>query len=228
MPGFTTPDSLIHEVEGDQPLISLTGGSSGTFPILAEQVQALFSAFRADLTDVTDRLTAVESIAAATRWRHIDTGTVTGGSFLVTVPAGFQRLRFVMAYDQAAAGTMFLRINDDATSGNHIWGFLALDSATGAVDHADHSSTTGTNWKIGDASSVESNNLTVEIWPTDGSHNPSFVTQGHRNSTSASSHQMQLAAGKYLGDVVVSSFRIQPVTELFASARWWLEGYVAP
>jgi hypothetical protein len=225
---LTIPDGFPFEAPGDQPLHSLTGGSSGTDLILAEELQTKWTALQASLTSITDRLDALEVIASATRWRHINSDTRVGASFVVTIPAGYERLRLRIVYDQAGPGTVHLRINDDSTSGNHIWGFLAIDTDTGAVDLADHSGTTGINWKIGDASTVESNNVMVEIWPTDGSHNPSFVAQGHRNSTTAGSHQMQFAGGKYLGDVVVSSIRIQPITEVFVSARWWLEGYVAP
>lgn len=229
MPGFTIPDGLIYERRGDQPLISLTGGDAGEWPILAEQVQDLFVAQRGEIGSIDDRLAAVEAAVAASRWRTITEGTQSGGTTVdLAVPAGYKMLRLWVHGDTTESGATDITLNVNNDGGNnHVWG-LNIRAADGTTTSFTHSGAGSDAWRIGRWGTVESNNSLVRIFPTDGAANPSYLATAHRDSTTAAGHQIQHGQGKFLGDVVVSSLRIGRAAGAFGTISWVLEGFLAP
>lgn len=218
------------EVPGeDFPGRTLTGGPSGTSLILAEQVDTDVNDIIANLIGgLADRVLALEAIAAATRWRHITSGSGGAGNKMLIVPAGFERLRLTVTGDFVSEGRVQLQVNDDATSNSHVQGRIAWDTVN-PPNVQDVLWATDNAWDIVQWSSVESNNVIVDIFPTDGRANPSFVARGARIGTSAEGHTIDFTTGKYLGDVVVSSLElIDPAPNEFSAVSWWLEGYIAP
>lgn len=226
---LSVPDQFPFEAPGDQPLHSLTGGSSGTEPILAEVLQTKWSALQTTIGDLADRLTVVEAASAASRWRHITTGSQTGGASTpaLAVPAGFLMLRLSAWGDMADNQDLLLRVNEDSGS-NHIWGLNIWGAGTaGATTDFTHSGGGTSAWRIGRWATTESNNSLVNIFPGDGGQNPSYLSYSHRDSTTDTSHGIQLGRGKYLGDVVISSLRILANGTTFQDVRWVLEGYLS-
>jgi hypothetical protein len=224
---LSVPDQFPFEAPGDQPLHSLTGGSSGTEPILAEVLQTKWSALQTTIGDLADRLTVVEAAVAASRWRHITTGSQSGGAATpaLAVPSGFLMLRLAVWGDMDAAEDLMLRVNGDSGS-NHIWG-LNIRAADGTTTSFSHSGAGTGAWRIGRWATTESNNSLVNIFPGDGGQNPSYLATAHRVSTGVTGHQIQHGYGKYLGDVVVSSLTILANSTTFQDVRWVLEGYLA-
>lgn len=233
MPGFTTPDGFIFDVPGDQPGTSTSGGQFGTFPIAQEQIQQKFNSVAVTTGDLADRLTVVEAALADIRWRHITSGQGGAGPKILAVPAGFERLRLTVTGDLLEEGTVLLRVNGDSSGSNHVTGRVAWDSVSPTPNVQDVDWAQDTAWDLVQWSTVESNNTVVDIFPTDGRANPSFVAHGGRigsGSGGAEGHTIDFATGKYLGDVVVSSLELfisTAGTNNFAAVSWWLEGYLS-
>lgn len=213
--------------EQDQPGVSVHGGVPPQGPgILALQVAAALSARVSEIAALDVRLIAVETAVAASRWRHITEGSQSGGTdFTLAVPAGYKMLRMNVWGDVSTTADIGIQINGSGTN-IHIWGFLGWDS-NGANDIANHSAA-GTNaWRVASWSSVESNNSRIEIFPTDGSANPSYLASAHRDSTDPSAHQQQFGFGKFQADAVVSSIRVLATAGAWQTVSWVLEGYLA-
>jgi hypothetical protein len=123
MPGFTNPYGLIHEVPGDQPLISLTGGSSGTFPILAEQVNTELGRVDADIASALDDLADVETLAANVQVLDtIDTGSGTNTTEFASIDQSYRDLMILWRGRSDGSGeidSLALRFNGDDGATNY-------------------------------------------------------------------------------------------------------------
>jgi hypothetical protein len=222
MPGFT-------------PTYAWKYPKPGEVPDVPADMRALAVAIDTDLARVEStvlsaleaRVAALEAAVAATRWRLISSGTRGAGNFLLTVPAGYSRLRLTLTGDVDATCQINVQVNDDGTVGNHVYGWVPIQS-NGALGTPLHSGTTGGAWRVAEWGTVESNTSVVDIFPTDGTANPAYQAYSHRDSTTDTAHTMQVAAGKYTGDVVVSSMEvIADGAADFVDVTWWLEGWLA-
>lgn len=231
MTSFTVPDGLPRESLSDEPTSTLNGGSDGLTPILSDEVQRVLSELRATNADLLDRVTALEAIAAATRWRDIDDGTFTGGSLVISVPSGFQRLRLTFIAALSAVDIVGVRVNEDNTAGSHRFGRYEIDGA-GTITAADFADST--RWEVMQIGGAEANLCILDVFAADGASpgqvdQPGFVAHTTRNSRHVGAHRMQHAWGSFhQPDAITSLSLLTPGATDFVGLRWWLEGYISP
>lgn len=231
MPGFTAPDGFIYEVPGDQPLISLTSGTSGTFPILAEQVQTKITDLEGNvIAGIDSRLTVAEAAAAASVWRGLGSGVESGAAFDIPVPAGFEILRLHLFGDLDGNGTVRLRINGDATAGLHNTA-MVTETAESPPVLATTFSTNATAWFLANWGTVSGNTVEATIWCLNASGAPVYRSVGVRMSANDNGMIESRCRGFLDADRTVSSLSVRPfsdVSNLFATCHWRLEGRITP
>lgn len=219
---------LPFEAEDDQPLHSLTGGSSNTEPILAEAVEDELVRIDGDLVDVQDQV--------AVGWRPIAAGIESGVlAFDIdataggTYPAGtFSMMRLYLRGSTDGDSYVTMRINDSVDS-SHRRGWVTFRTDTGAVIDSGHGD--ASNARIADWSSVFSNACNVLIFNTSTSSHVSWEADSARIATTGEFHRRMLAHGARVdANNLVSSIRIAtavPAVNLL-SCRWVLEGLRLP
>lgn len=214
------------EAPGEQPGRTLTGGQSGTSPVLAEQIEDDVNRIETTLIgDLKSRVTALEAIAAATRWRHISQGTHSGGNFTIPVPAGYEMLHLHLWGDLDADGAVQLRINGDTAAGLHRQGYVVQDSVTPPNDD-DSDFIEDTAWFLANWGAVEGNTVDVTVFETSAGNRVAYQAYGGRQSPNATSHRRTHSAGRLEGDRVVSSLEVI-ANQQFAVVKWWLDGRIS-
>lgn len=139
----TIPDGFPYEAAGDEPLHSLTGGQSGTEPILAEVVQEKWTELQGTtLPGIQDELDQTVQLLAT-----IDAAGLTLATAVLTVPSGFRHLLVQWHGNHNGSGRVSLmaRFNGDTgsnygrsgvhtdNSGSQAWVFESMETGTGAV-----------------------------------------------------------------------------------------------
>jgi hypothetical protein len=220
MPGFTNPYGLIHEVPGDQPLISLTGGASGTFDILAEQVNDELARIDADVAEITGTdLPALEAIAnSVTVLGTINSGSGTNTTEFSGIDQTYRDL--IIMWKGASDGSgeidsLALRFNGD--TGDNYVSRLSRNEAAGtytssqglfSVLRAGHVGTNSTSRSAG------------TIWIPAYTSTIRTVAHGISNATGQSggdnSAYTTQAGGYWTGTAAVTTIRIWVSGQLWA------------
>lgn len=226
----------------EQPGVSLTGGSSGTEDILAEQVETELIRIEGDLnTEVaslaalTSRVDDLENGDSLIGWVPIGAGAVAPGSgpFSIDVtdsgrfPAGtFSAFRLRAFGDLDGVGSIRCRTNGAVS--DHLTGAFSI-SSTGVIGDNTFQSNVSQwflgFWNLGDNCSVE-----ALIFNTDGIKNCSYTSTGVAQSTTNSLHKISHGFGGLLVARLISSLELRPfssVSNLWGSfgLNWWLEGF---
>lgn len=215
---------LPYEHEDDQPLHSLTGGSSGTEPILAEEVEDELSRIDSDIQDVAD---AAEE--AGLGWvpitegegsslSNLDIDLTDSGRF----PAGtFHEIEITLNGNQDATETIIARVNNDSTAGLHRAGFVTWALSDGSV--ADSESNTITNrWKLGQWLNLSGGTCRILIQRTNESSNlPMQAT------TTSPASSYAVATGRLESNRLIDAIRIghEAGGVTFSTIRWTVRGY---
>jgi hypothetical protein len=211
-----------------QPAASLSGGSSGTEPILAEKVEN-------QMVRIDDDIATLQT-AVAHGWVPIDAGTESGvDTFDIDPTAGglypagtFALMRLYLRGSTDGDSYVTLRVNDSVAD-SHRRGWVTFRTDTGAAVDSGHGD--ATNARIADWSSVFGNNCQVTIFNTDISSHVSWEADAGRIASSGEFHRRMFAHGSRKdGNVIVSSLTIgtaAPVAD-FTSCRWILEGLRLP
>ena len=219
---------LPYEAPGDQPLHSLTGGSSGTEPILAEAVEAELQRIDGDIAGL---VTDIEE--AALGWVPIGAGEQSNVSaFVIDVTAGgkypagtFQLLRlYLRGQMDGTSQWVTLNINDSLTSESHRTSWLLYD-AEGTLD--ENGINDGTTWRVAFWSgSLIGNVAQVTLYATDVPAFVSYEATGTMIASGATASRKSLTWGRLNENRLVSSLRVGRVgSSNISSCRWWLEGW---
>lgn len=224
------------EDENDQPGITLTGGEAGTEAILAEEIETEVERIDTDLSDVQGRVTTIEEVGIL-GWTYINHGVNSGTGFTVDLTRGgalpigaFDMIRLHMRFDLDDEGFVLLRINNDS-SDIYRHGTLIYD-ALGNLDDAFHNVGPGSNgWRIGYGATVSTNNLTCQLFHTNGDVLVSYQSISTRQSDDPNAHKW----GQHWGSLVTqvgaapSSLRVMTVGSVsYTNAWWWVEGFRTP
>jgi hypothetical protein len=219
----TTVYDLPFEHEDDQPLHSLTGGSSGTEPILAEEVETELIRIDADVAAVQD--------AVAVGWRPIIAGTETG-NFTIDLtasgefPAGtFDLIQVRFRGSLSEESYLQVRVNGDSTADLHRRASWLISSVDGSV--IDPHSADGTTWRIAQWSTGVSNTGQIIIYNTDVSSILSCDASGFRASAGTTLRRRTEAHGFLTSARLLSSLTVFPVAGAVTACRWWAQGYRA-
>lgn len=210
---------------GDEPGRTLNSGSSGTSPILAEEVEDELARVDNDVADLQSRTATLEANPVP-GWVPIRRGTGDGTTFLIdNIPTGvYDRLRLTLFGSVDTAGTIRLRINGDATTDLHRYGILVHDAA-GALDVSNWDDEEF--WHIAQWGTALTNTAQVEMWPTDVFETVCFEGHGMRVGGSATTHQTSRSWGRLNNPRLIDSIRVSgPAATAFnGTVRWWLEGF---
>jgi hypothetical protein len=234
VPASTSPDNFPFEVVGDQPGISLHGGLSGTEDILAEVVQDKFVTTDTTLSDLTARVTALETGTGGAGWIPIDFGSDSGASFSIDLTAGgkfpspplWNMVRFHMRVDLDAVGTVSCRVNGDADS-VYTAGSSVVD-AENNFDAVNWYFPGSSSWRIAHLSTISTGNLILTLFRTDA--NPGLISfqceSARMSSTDGSVHRRTHAWGALTSAKTLSSMQFFAVDGAmsFVNAVWWAEG----
>lgn len=225
----------------DLPGKTLHGGPAGTDPILAEAVETEIIRVDDNISDLDERLTAIETGHGpfqSASWRPIATGT-TGSvdSFQIdltddgrfTTPPRWNLVRVYMRFDLNDSGGGTARVNmqingDNSPSYNS--GFITYD-ADGNLDLTSHLSDGG-SWRIAHGATISTNNLILTLFHT--ASDPgliNFQCESARHSSGSNVHRRTFAWGA-LGSGGLTpeflSFETFGGADGFNNAWWWAEG----
>lgn len=226
MPGFTTPDGFIFEVPGDQPLISLTGGSSSTFSILAEQVQTKITDLEVNVVGGIDsRVAVLEAVPSPPSWVAIQSGSVSNtDTFVIAgIPTGAYRAVRLHLYgtNETTVDPIRIRFNSDNTAGLHKSGYVTRD-ANGAVQFSNFGDSEF--WEVATWRAVSGCSAEITIFETHVSDACAFMARGSAPASTAAGHQYTDSWGRLNSNRLLDSLRVSGPSGANFTATWWLEG----
>lgn len=230
MPRFSQNYGFVYEdPNSDQPLSSLTGGSSGTYPILAEQVDDELSRVEGQvIADLDDRVAILEAVPSPPGWVKIDSGSVSNVATFV-IPAweaeAYTALRLRMQGTASAAGNIRVRCDDDNTADLHTWGLLVWDM--GGDLEFNNFDATDTFWQVGQWGTGTSN-LELLIFNTGTEAVATYQSTAFRIGGAAGTTTRSFGGGRINSPRLVNTLRVSGPPGGGGSetitATWWLEG----
>lgn len=211
---------LPYEAPGDQPLHSLTGGSSGTEPILAEQVEAQLQRIDDDIAELVGVTIPDLQLAASrvTVLDVIDAGNGTNTTEFVNIPQTYRDL--IIHWRGASDGSgeldsLALRFNGD--SGNNYVSRLSRNEAAGT-----YTSSVGTFsvLRVGhvgtDATSRSAGTIWIPGYTTSGRKIAHGISNANGRSGGTNSAYTTQAGGYWTGTAPISIIRIWVSGQLWA------------
>ena len=175
----------------------------------------------------------IEDYVEARGWRPIDSGALSSNTGAIAVPieSGLQHIRLTVIGRTTEVGRVGLRVNQDSTSGLHVWGLHGRPASGSDTKSGDAT----TSYNVAEWGTVFGNRLTFEM-AVSGSQRCPFTATAVRQSSSDTS-RIRWDSDGYLASprtpTSVSVLAIGPGNEFIAGSvesgtRWWLEGYRDP
>lgn len=226
----TVPYAFEYETpeETPNPGRTLSGGPSGTSPILAEQVNDELSRLETTVVGGIDsRVTALEAVPTPPSWVAISSGSESSVSTFVipSIPTStYSRVRLTL-YGEAstASDPIRVRFNGDSTAAMHRSGIVVWDS-DGNILGTIGGFADGTFWNIAQWGTGNGCTAVVEIFRTDVTEACSFMANGLRVGGSAGAHTFSRSWGRLNEVRLLDSLRVSGPTGGTLSCSWWLEG----
>ncbi|MEU5156741.1 hypothetical protein [Glycomyces sp. NPDC021274] len=242
MTGSTVPDGFITESTDDLPGVSLNGGLDGSGTKLPEQIQTKFIATDAAITDLMDRVAALESGSGGIGWIPIGSGTASGATFSIDLTDGgrfpnpplWDEVRVSMRVDMSGSDDeVRCRVNNDSDL-VYRSGSFTMDSQVPAVSDADnwhYPTASQSAWAIAKLGTISTNLIDLRIFHTGVSSSLlAFQAFSSRQSDSSSTHRNWMASGSLTSGKTATSLTFLAPASTFSTVYWWAEGLrmVAP
>lgn len=226
----TVPYGFEYEAPGEQPGRTLTGGPSGTEPILAVQVNDEIARVDSDIQDVADA-----AAEAALGWVPIGSGSVDAvTSFTIDVTAGgkypagtFSLVQLHLRGRLDTAAWLTMNVNNDHADNSHRRGWIRRIASDGSVDASGHGE--ASNARIGYWGSVfAANLLTCTLYNTDLSSNIGWSSTSGQQSGAANTHRITETWGQLTENRLLNTLWLGtavPADAEYGPTRWWLTGW---
>jgi len=214
---------LPYEASGDQPLHSLTGGSSGTEPILAEAVETEL----ARLDNLISALQAQIDALKSRGWHDITPagGVIIEGNTTIQVPAAdtYDMIRVYARGSLNGDGFLSMRINADNTADLHRRMRITFDPNAGTIQVG--SSTSGTVWLAFPWSNTANCTAEALLMNTDIPAALSYQAFSTNPRGASDERTMSLTGGDLGFNRTLSSIQFVGTNATINRVRIWIEGH---
>lgn len=228
MPQTTVYGFEFEHLDQAEPTRTLNGGSAGTSPILAEQVEGELVRVEGDIASVESDVAALQDRVLG--WTRIAEGTAAdtfsidltaGGKFSVPLPFGL--IRVYLRGNLTTGARLNCRVNSDSTA-NLYWNTYQVYEL-GDGDVLESNSADQTVWTVGRWSSFTGCIATMTIFNTDSQALLSHESTAFSPSSDTGARFRTEAQGRLSASRTLESLLFFPSSGGVDSVRWWAEGW---
>lgn len=214
---------LPFEAPGDQPLHSLTGGSSGTEPILAEAVETELARIDSQLITLQSQIASLPQVIG----QGVATDTTNAGITIAVPPGQYSQLRLTLWGHTQDMTQVSMRINGDSTT-MYQYGRITRRASDGGVVSTVHNAS-GTLFLLGEWSTSSANNAVIDLFGVDGDSFISHQSRVARMSETNTDHRITESWGRITETRLLTHINIRTnnVGVGYSVLRWQLIGIPA-
>lgn len=206
-----------YEAMGDQPGHSLHGGSAGTEPILAEQVENELIRVDQDIEDAGNRY-------LGTGWHDITPlggQVITGETIFQIPPQEFDMIQINFRGNLDDEGIVNVRVNNDLTEDLH----RRFRYTINAQGFTNQTASDGGVWLIADWGSGAGCTAWMRIYNTHLNSILAFEGGGTRVASGLNPRRITASMGSINANRILSSLRINATNANINTMRVWIEGH---
>ena len=220
MPSTTPYGFEFESLTDGEPTRTLNGGSAGTDPILAEQVNDEIQRVDSDLQELQE--------AVSRGWEDITPAggqVITDETVIDIPPETYDMIRVTIRGSLDGEGYVSLRINNDSTPELHrrAWTVWQINDGSVATSGADDT----TVWRMARWSTAPNNIAWCTIYNTDVSSFLTMEGQGFRAAAGLATRERTEFYGALSATRLLSSLRFGGFLANVDSVRVWIEGHRA-
>lgn len=211
---------LPYEAPGDQPLHSLTGGSSGTEPILAESVETELARLDNQLITLQSQIASLPQVIG----QGVAEDTTNAGINIAVPPGQYSQLRLTLRGHTQDLTQVAMRINGDSTA-MYLHGRITRRASDGGIVTAAHNES-GTLFLLGEWSTLSANSAVIDLFGVDGDFFIGHQSRVARMSQVNTNHRITDSWGRITETRLLThiNIRTNTVGVGYSSLRWQLIG----